>query len=78
MNDPLKTVERLAACARMDAGLPLDVADRVIPRLRRTRRAPVWPAVTVLVCAAAAAVLAVPLFDLFTDPWSACFAMMAG
>jgi ferric-dicitrate binding protein FerR (iron transport regulator) len=78
MNDPLKTVEQLAACARMDTAFPLDVADRVIPRLRRTRRAPVWPAVTTLACVAAAAVLTVPLLDLFTDPWSACFALFAG
>jgi len=78
MNDPLKIVERLAACARMDAAFPLDVADRVIPRLRRMRPAPVWPVVATITCAAAAAVLTVPLLDLLTDPWSACFAMFAG
>ena len=78
MSDPIRTIERLAAHARLEKGFQIHVADRVIPRIRRTPHVPVWPVVWIIVGVAALAGVVSPLIDLFADPWSACFALFAG
>ena len=82
MNDSLELVEKLAAQARLEAAPLVDVADRVIPRLRQETSSPVWPMALFASGTAAAAVLTLvicmPLIDLLTDPWSLYFASSVG
>jgi len=84
MNDPLKTVETLAALARREPVPPIDVSSRVISRLRQpeTRDAAWWPmtifAGGTAVAAGVALFAGLPLIDLFADPWSAWMASSLG
>lgn len=78
MSDPIQIIERLAAQIRAEDVFSLDVADRVIPRIRRTRRAPVRSALTILACTLAAAALVLPLLDRMSDPWNVLFMLFAG
>jgi hypothetical protein len=78
----MKIVERLAAHARLETLPSVDVANRVVARLRQVAPPSVWPLALFVSATAVAAVLiliiSMPLFDLFTDPWSACFASTVG
>lgn len=75
MRDPLEAVERLAARARQEDVPAVDVAGRVLYRIRDAR-GPVEPRLAVfalgsLAAAAAAMVLVLPLISTLMDPLAA-------
>jgi hypothetical protein len=75
MRDPMETVERLAARARQEDVPSMDVAGRVLYRIREVRRPTerrlALFAAGSLVAAAAATVLVLPLISTFMDPLAA-------
>lgn len=75
MRNPMENVERLAARARQESVPAVDVAGRVLYRIREARR-PMERRLAVfalgsLVAAAAAMVLVLPLITTFMDPLAA-------
>jgi hypothetical protein len=70
-------IDDLAARARMEGPPQVDVASRVVFRLSRKTRRPVWPLVFVAsgltACAAIVFAVALPLVEMLADPWSAVF-----
>ena len=74
-NDPFAIVESLATQARREPLPRVDVANRVIPRLRRPPAAPVsWMAAIAsgaVLAAVATTVAVLPVIDFFTNPLNA-------
>jgi len=81
MADPLKILEDLSARAREEKPPSVDVASRVLLRLREETPAPAWPMALIASGSAVAAIvvlsLSLPLIEMIRDPWSIFFILAA-
>lgn len=77
MFELLRTVDVLSARARMEDTPVVDVSSKVLYRLAREVPTPVWPMGIFATASSLAAAVVLgfisPLFELFSDPWSALF-----
>jgi hypothetical protein len=82
MNDPLISLDRLAARARQESAPSVDTADRILFQIQQHQRRTVRPLAFVaagsLALAAGIALFIVPLIQSITDPLAAVFQAGAG